>query len=150
MLRKVIGAMALCGVAATASAETRWDFRFEGFLNTTTNVFERNEGYSATFMGSDTNGDGIVRQNELTGFFFNDSEFTDVDWHYCLVTKCELENFSYDLRTREMGGKLQWDYHDAWSGGAVHIDFGKYVYASGFGSRATAVRAICGPTKPVS
>lgn len=112
MWTKLLCATALSAAAATASAETVWNFSYTGFLNAETNVFDPTLRFSGSFTGADGDANGELDITELTHFSWDDKLYVDRGGRPCGPGQCELHKFTYDLRLGQLNFVSEWTYAD--------------------------------------
>lgn len=114
MLKKLMCILVLGTVAASAPAETVWDFSYKGFFNSQSNQFEPLWTENGLFAGADGNGNGLLELQELTRFEWSGGTVV-VEYivpFECPFNQCKLESFSYNLRTGQLNFSSEWTYSD--------------------------------------
>jgi hypothetical protein len=114
MLKKLMCILVLATVAASAPAQTVWNFSYKGFFNSQSNQFEPLWTESGLFAGADGNGNGLLEQQELTRFAWSGGS-TMVEYivtSECPFNQCKLDSFSYNLRTGQLNFSSEWSYSD--------------------------------------
>ncbi|WP_181259435.1 hypothetical protein [Pseudoduganella armeniaca] len=109
-MKKLFCALALCGVAAGASAQT-WTYGYTGFLNVGTQRFDSTASFGGTFSGNDWNEDGVIQKGELSYFQWRFARLEPPGTRCYMFNYCELSQFTYDTRT----GTLSFDFQDMYS-----------------------------------
>ncbi len=132
---KELMCMAMLGaLVVPASAQTFWQFGYTGFLYSKTNQFDPEHTEGGFFAGSDTNGNGLLEQAELTRFAWQQVLYVDVNnrWQECMMMECSLDGFRYDLRSGQLDFTSEWSYHDemAYSTSTTIIGDRVYFYGS--------------------
>lgn len=112
MWTRLVCAAALGAAAATASAETLWEFSYTGFLDREKNVFDPALRFSGEFSGTDSDGNGELDITELTHFSWDDRLYVDRGGRPCGPSQCELNSFTYDLRLGQLNFASSWAYAD--------------------------------------
>lgn len=109
-MKKLFCALALCGAAASASAQN-WTYRYTGFLDVGTQRFDGTASFGGAFGGDDWNEDGVLQKDELAYFHWRFAQL-DLWTNYCyMYNYCKLSQFSYDIRT----GTLMFDFQAMYS-----------------------------------
>ncbi|HEU4846071.1 MAG TPA: PEP-CTERM sorting domain-containing protein [Burkholderiaceae bacterium] len=115
MLKKLMCILVLVGAAASAPAQTVWDFSYKGFFNSQSNQFEPQWTESGQFSGADGNGNGLLELQELTRFKWSGGAAGLVEYIVpfdCPYSQCKLDTFSYNLHTGQLNFSSEWSYSD--------------------------------------
>ncbi|WEF35532.1 hypothetical protein [Pseudoduganella chitinolytica] len=112
MWTRLICAAALGAAAASASAETLWEFSYTGFHNREANVFDPTLRFSGAFSGTDADSNGELDITELTHFSWDNRLYVDRGGRPCGASQCELNGFTYDLRLGQLNFSSHWAYED--------------------------------------
>lgn len=114
MFKKLMCLATLGAALAPASAQTFWQFSYTGFMDFDTKQFEPQRSESGFFAGSDDNRNGVLEQSELTRFGWEQVVYIDANnsWNECVLMRCSLQNFSYDLRSGQLDFASEWMYRD--------------------------------------
>jgi hypothetical protein len=102
-------ALLVAGISAAHAQPTTWDFTYRGFVDAATGVFDSRKEFGGSFVGEDSNLDGVIVLDELSYFFTQGYLFFPV-WpgqYGCNTSsylRCDVKNFSYTLT-----GKLHYE-----------------------------------------
>lgn len=103
MKKKLLCAALLAGAACAHAAETTWSFTYQGFIDTNTGLFMPDVKLEGTFTGTDRDSDGIIVQEELTGFSTGGYTYLNAQGQGCAqdgwspYLRCIVHSFSYKL-----------------------------------------------------
>ncbi|WEF35775.1 PEP-CTERM sorting domain-containing protein [Pseudoduganella chitinolytica] len=125
MLDKLLPAALMVFTAASASAQTRWDFAYSGFHYQELDIFLPSARIDGSFEGTDVNGDGILQRQELTSFVVDTMEYVN-NPDGCVMTSCSLSDFSYGIRSGKLDFASSWTYSDDFNYSVGRIKAGQF------------------------
>lgn len=130
-MKKLFCALALCGAAASASAQN-WTYRYTGFLDVGTQRFDSTVSFGGIFGGDDWNEDGVLQKDELAYFQWRYARLEPPDSYCYMHNYCKLSQFSYDIRTGTLKFDFQARYSDELPGNSYrdHVITGQQYEAS--------------------
>lgn len=133
MRKQWICAAVLAASAACASAQTTWQFTYQGFIDGTTGEFLPEQRLTGTFAGSDADADGIIARDELTYLSAGGQVYLGEFGGGCVHSdspylQCSIGRFSYAL-TGNLAFAVSYSGHDEFSGGwyggvTTGVDYG--------------------------
>lgn len=107
-------ALLVVGISTAHAQPTTWNFTYQGFVDATTGVFHSGMKLVGSFVGEDSNLDGVIAFEELSYFSSGYYQFLpDIPGGFGCNTssylRCEVKDFSYTLT-----GKLR---YETWTDG---------------------------------
>lgn len=133
MRKQWICAALLAASAAGASAQTTWQFTYQGFIDGTTGEFLPEQRLTGTFAGSDADADGIIARDELTYLSAGGQTYLGGFDGGCVHSdspylQCAISHFSYAL-TGKLDLAVSYSGQDEFSGGwyggvTTGVDYG--------------------------
>lgn len=112
MVRRLVPVLLAAVLLAPAQAQDFWSFSYTGFLVEDENRFDPTYRLDGSFDGEDTDGDGVLELEELTGFWYEDHNFFGRPEGGCYGSRCELKQFSYDLDDGRLFFEADYGYSD--------------------------------------
>ncbi|EZP38466.1 PEP-CTERM protein-sorting domain-containing protein [Janthinobacterium lividum] len=102
-------ALLVAGISTVHAQPTAWDFTYRGFVDAATGVFDSRREFGGSFVGEDSNQDGVIVLDELSyfssgGYLFFPVTPGSYGCNTSSYLRCEVKNFSYTLT-----GKLQYE-----------------------------------------
>ncbi|MFC0250280.1 hypothetical protein [Massilia consociata] len=112
MHKRLFPALFAAGLLVPAQAQDFWSFSYTGFLLEKENRFDPAFRLDGAFDGEDTDGDGLLELEELTGFWYEGQDFFARPGGGCYLSRCELKQFTYELALGRLFFDAEYGYSD--------------------------------------
>jgi len=124
-------ALAAATFAPAVQAQTLWEFSYTGFE--TGGVFDPRRELSGFFVGEDRDGDGLLKQDELSRFYLDFLEYDPRERIYCGGGGfyCEVNEFSYSLDGK-LSFRADWRYSDEGATSIFYVTTGDRMEMGGY------------------